>query len=213
VAVVGPRTDWSPDWGDVPTWLAVVVATVGGGIALSQLRQQQAVIQSDIERSQKRDELLDGQLRDLAERERYLQRAQAELINVEAELIMLAGQGSPEGRGSCKVINSSSRPVRHVTCRLLLDGQQIPASDFTQSHKGPASWGSEFVPAKTANVDLAAGEYLNLLAGEIMRAGFTLPDSVTSRDGSLFVIRFTDDAGRRWELDQTMHLVSVQDGD
>jgi hypothetical protein len=29
------------NWGDVPTWLAVVVASVGGGVALRQLRNQQ----------------------------------------------------------------------------------------------------------------------------------------------------------------------------
>jgi hypothetical protein len=38
-----------PNWGDIPTWLAVVVATVGGWIALSQLRGQQDVLRQDAE--------------------------------------------------------------------------------------------------------------------------------------------------------------------
>jgi hypothetical protein len=38
------------NWGDVPTWLAVVVAAVGGGVALRQLRQQGNVIKDEIER-------------------------------------------------------------------------------------------------------------------------------------------------------------------
>ena len=38
-----------PNWGDIPTWLAVVVATAGGWIALSQLRGQQVVLRQDAE--------------------------------------------------------------------------------------------------------------------------------------------------------------------
>jgi hypothetical protein len=36
-----------PNWGDIPTWLAVVIATAGGWIALSQLRSQKEVLQRD----------------------------------------------------------------------------------------------------------------------------------------------------------------------
>jgi hypothetical protein len=36
-----------PNWGDIPTWLAVVVATAGGWIALLQLRAQQGVLWQD----------------------------------------------------------------------------------------------------------------------------------------------------------------------
>jgi hypothetical protein len=38
-----------PNWGDIPTWLAVVIAAVGGWIALSQLRSQQEVLKQDAE--------------------------------------------------------------------------------------------------------------------------------------------------------------------
>jgi hypothetical protein len=36
-----------PNWGDIPTWLAVVVATAGGWLALSQLRDQKEVLAQD----------------------------------------------------------------------------------------------------------------------------------------------------------------------
>jgi len=58
--------------GDVPTWLAVTVGATGGGIALGQLRQQGKVIRGEFERNKKRDELLDGQLRDLGQRTRLI---------------------------------------------------------------------------------------------------------------------------------------------
>jgi hypothetical protein len=48
------------NWGDVPTWLAVVVAAVGGSIALRQLRQQGNVVRDEIDRNKARDALLDG---------------------------------------------------------------------------------------------------------------------------------------------------------
>ena len=70
------------NWGDVPTWLAVVVASVGGGIALRQLRQQGDVIKGEIERNTARDKLLDGQIRELQQREVSRQREQAEQIDM-----------------------------------------------------------------------------------------------------------------------------------
>ena len=38
-----------PSWGDVPTWFAVIIGAVGGGIALTQLRGQSKVIKRDAE--------------------------------------------------------------------------------------------------------------------------------------------------------------------
>jgi hypothetical protein len=84
-----------PDWGDIPTWLAVIVASVGGWIALSHLRQQQEVIEADIERQRKRDDLLDGQLRELADRERSRQREQAEQVTLVGRKVILARRPIP----------------------------------------------------------------------------------------------------------------------
>lgn len=79
-----------PNWGDIPTWLAVIVASVGGWIALSQLRQQQNVIEADIGRQRQRDELLEGQLRELADREQSRQREQAEQVILTGMKVILA---------------------------------------------------------------------------------------------------------------------------
>lgn len=56
-------------WGDAATWVAVVVAAIGGTVALLQLRQQGKVIEGEFDRNKRRDELLDGQLRELKQRE------------------------------------------------------------------------------------------------------------------------------------------------
>jgi hypothetical protein len=49
MAVGGQVWHLPPNWGDVPTWLAVIAAVAGGWIALSQLRSQQEVIQQAAE--------------------------------------------------------------------------------------------------------------------------------------------------------------------
>lgn len=56
------------NWGDVPTWRAVAVGAVGGGIALRQLWQQGRVIKDEVNRNRRRDELIDRQLRELEQR-------------------------------------------------------------------------------------------------------------------------------------------------
>ena len=67
------------NWGDVPTWCAVFVGAVGGTAALIQLRQQGNVLKGEVERNKRRDELLDGQLRDLERRALLFERQQSQL--------------------------------------------------------------------------------------------------------------------------------------
>jgi len=180
-----------PNWGDIPTWLLVVVAAVAGWIALSQLRQQQEIIEEDIKRRQKRDNLLDGQLRELADREKARQRDQAEQINLvpwpvklpkpitgaEAEAREVYNEKDKRS-GSCRVTNGSGRPVRRVRCRLILDDRIIPAGKFGlgTTFSGPVPIGSEqrFLPPKPGDINNTTGEYLNLLAGQTILAEFTI---------------------------------------
>jgi hypothetical protein len=52
------------------TGLAVIVAVISGGIALSERRQQASVIKGEVERNKKRDELIDRQIREVEQRTR-----------------------------------------------------------------------------------------------------------------------------------------------
>jgi hypothetical protein len=201
--IFGKPWQLPPNWGDIPTWLAVPVASVGGWIALVQLRQQQDVIASDIERSQKRDELLDRQLRELDDRERSRQREQAEQVNLTPWLVRLpkpaedpgadgktgaTGRRKDEKSGSCLVTNESRRPVRHVACRLILDGREIRADKFGigGGSSSTVSVAPMYFPAEADAVDLAAGEYLHLLAQHEIMAHFTIPEeSKASRRRSM----------------------------
>src|ERR1022692_1393939 len=107
-----------PDWGDIPTWLAVLVASVGGWIALSQLRAQQRQINAEAERSGQRDELLNRQLEEAEQRSRANRRRQAERVYLRV-LTAVAG-----GAAICEITNASDRPIRWVKCRRLEPGYE-----------------------------------------------------------------------------------------
>jgi hypothetical protein len=126
------------NWGDVPTWLAVVVAAVGGGIALRQLRQQGNVIKGEIERNKARDDLLDGQLRELHEREKSRQREQAEAVD-------MIWHDVPDGDGTSNVtvINRSRRPIKLITCWVV--------ADIFDEEKIRATYGLEMYPYTNAD--------------------------------------------------------------
>jgi TRAP-type C4-dicarboxylate transport system permease small subunit len=68
-------------WDDIRTWVGFAVVVIGIVIALVQLdmqrRQlagQQSVLEGEVERNKRRDVLLDGQLRELEQRARSLDR-------------------------------------------------------------------------------------------------------------------------------------------
>lgn len=184
------------NWGDVPTWLAVVVASVGGGIALRQLRLQGAVIKGEIERNAARDKLLDGQLKELAARVTSGQRQQAEHIDLTWENIQSAPSES-----LAVVINGSRRPIRNVSCvawvgdpkerlvsRYAAEMRPIdfPRQAFAMPEQTPDSWMTIYA--------LRAGG----------RAGFRFATEVSDDDET--EVEFTDDAGCRWSLTSGLHL-------
>jgi hypothetical protein len=86
------------DWGNAPAWGALIVAGVGGWIALAQLRQQQRIIARELKRG--------------AALEEARLRGQAEAV----DLAWSAGNG----QGTfIKVINSSHRPIRDLECKIV----------------------------------------------------------------------------------------------
>lgn len=193
-----------PNWGDIPTWLAVLVASVGGGIALSQLRAQQRQINAEAERSGQRDTLLTRQLEEAEQRSRANRRGQAEKVYVRV-LPASAGNG-----GTCEVANGSTRPIRWVECRLLAPGYEAYPDDWQigvpQGYaivtNNPADM-LNFMPAEADQVDMDAGLYRYVLADQVIRAGFPeLPDDARIS----YTVRFLDDAERLWQLNEDMHL-------
>jgi hypothetical protein len=200
-----------PNWGDIPTWLAVGVATVGGGVALSQLRQQQEVIKGEFERNKDRDDLMDRQRRELQANEESRQRAQAGNVDFDLWLpqavqVLSSPPFTPAPTVILSVENKSARPIRNIVCRIGSDDGAQPA-DGVGSMLQPAT----NRPAYQRLMNPTASQRLPMIrAGE--RYGFLFhsenPQDVEPHE---YVTRFTDDAEVRWKLDGDMRLARVED--
>jgi hypothetical protein len=210
-----------PAWGDLPTWLTALVGGVAAYFVLGQLQQQAKVIKDEFDRNVVRDQLLDGQLRELADREEFRQREQAEHVVMTPREITTALTpydelyGEEERGASCWVANDSGRPVRQVGCRLFLDSRPIAAAWFADRRtSAPVDPGMpRFVGSREADNKQSDGSFRTLLPGRTMMALFEIPENITSYTTSHYVIRFLDDAERRWELDQDNRLRRPPDED
>ena len=194
---------YAPNWGDIPTWLAVIVATVGGGIALSQLRQQQRVIEGEIDRNRKRDKLLDGQLRELTDMERSRQREQSEAVDVTWN-----DSPSPPGTSFVTVINGSRRPIRELTCLVYPDDLETSVTPDYAAEMNPIHYPQEawVLPPKPQTprpiTDLPSLRSQG-------RAGFIFPVQRIAHPAGVARVEFRDDAGRHWRLYDDLSLSRI----
>jgi hypothetical protein len=204
----------SLNWGDVPTWAAVVVGAVGGTAALIQLRQQGNVLKGEIERNKRRDELLDGQLRDLERRALLFERQQANYVLVEIESWSASLFGiqppGPNGLAFVAVVtNHSDRPIRQVAARLEVTGE----TPQTATRLG------RWVEARDlfGRNDMRFNTFTDGWCIDVIRAdasgGFGFPRAAQDELDGQVMVRFTDDAGLHWQLDQDMRLVKLDDRD
>lgn len=210
-------TPWHlpPAWGDIPTWLAFIAASVAGSAALIQLSQQQRQITEEAERNVQRDKLLRTQLTEAAERMNAIRRQQAEHVILVGFSVRRERDGG--GRtGRCEVTNGSGRPIRNISCRMLVGGNLIMPSEFQVKEElhpvlgtpGPQSSFS-YLPANESTFDMTASKYFILLANQVIRAVFSIGND--GSDGAQYIMRFTDDAEVRWQLDSDMRLLPPPD--
>jgi hypothetical protein len=176
-------------WGDVPTWIAVIVAAIGGTVALVQLRQQSNVLRGEAERNKRRDDLLDGQLRELKDRSDNRVRDQAEHVNVGAD---------PRGV-SGTVLNKSRRPITNVRPVLRVTARNGETRDFPPGQLRFSDTDGR-VQATEANPI-----YPVLRPRERLSFEFH-PNSLTEEASHGVFVEFDDDADRDWRLDEYMHL-------
>jgi hypothetical protein len=169
------------------TGLAVVVAAVGGWIALRQLREQQDVIR-----------------RQTAQ----LERRQAEKVGFSWESARPVNETLDDLVWMGVVLNDSHRPIRDVICRL----QPGPGRDFDVEAQGVA----EIVDAGIAS-NVSAPVLVNLRLDRrvaLIRAGarFAFKTSVPVKDHGVarMMVRFTDDAGLQWQVDPDLHLEKLE---
>jgi hypothetical protein len=222
-----PRRMDLPD--DIRTWVGFVVVIVGAAVALwqldmqrRQLKSQQRVIEDEMKRNRKRDELVDAQLDELEQRKRVLEREQADKIGLSSSSSAFEPRYIEEGEESAVapgaivhmavVSNESHRSIRNVKCRW-----GVPLDDDVLEIVGPSPYSSfAVVVGRLPQPEPGAQrEELGLLEGtdhaRLIRAGqrygFVFEISIQRifiNDG--IWARFTDDAGLHWQIDPDLHL-------
>lgn len=175
------------NWGDVPTWLAVAVASVGGWAALRQLRDQQDVIRRQTIQ---------------------LERQQAAQIGFSWESANQIDETIDDPIWMGVVWNASSRPILDVICRI----EPGPGQGFDLEAQGVA----EIVDAGIGS-NVSARVFLRprldrmvpLIRAE-SRFGFKTSVPVNDHGVARMMVRFTDDAGLHWEVDPDLHLAKLK---
>jgi hypothetical protein len=174
------------NWGDAPTWLAVAVASVGGWVALRQLRDQQNVIRRQTIQ---------------------LERQQAEQIGFSWQSAEQINETVDEHIWMGIVRNDSRRPIRDVICRI----QPGPGQGFDLEAQGVAEIVDVGVGSNmSAPVSLAPKlDRMVPLIRAGSKFGFKTSVSVKDHGNARMMVRFTDDAGLHWEVDPDLHLAKM----
>lgn len=202
------------NWGDAPTWGAVVVGAAAATAALVQLRQQGNVLRGEVERNKRRDELLDEQLRELERRALLAERQQANYVVVELKQWSGTRSGAlPEGSKNpaylAAVTNESDRPIRHVVARLDIDG----GPSLFATRLGQLVEGHFFAAATTLQFNyFTDGDRIDLIR-VASSGGFAFPREVEDSVRARVTTRFTDDAGLDWEVDHDLSLTRLDNRD
>jgi hypothetical protein len=183
------------DWGDIPTWLLVLLGAVAGWAALDQLRILQGQVKEEVERNAQRDKLIDEQLKEAEARAVSEQRRQAEGVELRF-------------RGSVAfVLNQSPRPVFDIACSVM---SRAALDIVARADKAGAAFDAIVAPHPpgTEQLELVPPESGWRWAALRPRAscGFIFEGLATAED-HVTVVWFTDDAGLRWQLDGNMHDV------
>jgi hypothetical protein len=220
-----PSAHGGIEWGDVPAWVAAIATVIGltaaitgAVIAFRQFRLQTAILNGEVERNKRRDELLDGQLKELLERANDRAREQAEQIYP----VWYNGQVS--------VRNHSSRPITSLAIRVAITDDH---GGHTTYHASGWHEGRDISDGKRSSGDIVDGAVLPVLrpghqAESLWASSAHTPTRTTpsgkempklvrmvtvSRPPDLQLLRFNDDAGRRWQLDEYQHLERAPEDD
>ena len=184
-------------WGDVPTWLAVGGAVVGGLAALRQLSLQRQQLQD--------------QQQVIAAQARLLERQQASQVEVTVQAISGAAVGilPPETVQSVHmavVTNNSGRPIRNVACCMTPDGQPPGLAAIIGELRDwqiacQASAGLLVLTVRTDHWRIIPTGH---------RCGFVFPLDADACPKIATAARFADDAGVDWEIDHDLRLVKLE---
>lgn len=183
-------------WGDVPSWLTFGILLIGLPVGLVQLNMQ---------RIQLRD-----QQHELQQSHLILERQQANKVDLTKEPsdVKPASFSKPGKVWMSVVTNGSDRPIRNVACRIR---------HIAGSHLISGARIGELVPMPAVQGGRSFQDLTPEPQAALMRikqtCGFAFGVRVNDHPIAQVIVRFTDDVGLHWELDQDLHLKKLNNRD
>jgi hypothetical protein len=175
--------------GDVPTWLAVVMAATAAMVALYALLAQKQET-----------------ARQVAALERQLAE-NVDLVTSHSQVLLFPGPQPAADRHVLVVHNGSRRPIRRVRCESRDHAGEV-VEPYMAGPCQPFRGQAPFLYDVLVNDALPARPVALMRAGEMHAFVFDL--SVISLDGLFYKVEFTSDDGHRWRIDQDLHLAQIK---
>ena len=203
------------NWGDIPTWVtavATIAAAVGAYFAARAAFQQLKGQREEIERQSlaqaRLAELQARQLEQLDQQAALLRRSQAVRVDFKRVSITahVSGPGDYEG---VHVVNDSDRPIRDIAARMVT---VMSARTLTTADGSLVAPHAQRLSPFVGHPDSPRLDEDPFKPIKLVRRGETAYMVWPYAYGTLGLqarVRFTDDAGIRWELDQDMHLAET----
>jgi hypothetical protein len=183
-------------WGNVRAWATFAVLVLGFSVAAYELNLQRVQFARQAAGQEASDDLLERQQREIAQVELARQREQAENIFVEWRA------NSDSAESAVTVRNRSRRPITKIAA-----GVMVPLPDGGMETHG-ARWFK--YPDTGSMAELSEPPPVLLVLKPTAVAEALVPHGADQQNARA-VIRFYDDAGRRWQLDADLHLEPAPD--
>jgi hypothetical protein len=186
-----------------------------------QAQSQREALKDQQAANAKQAEVLEAQLAELRQRAAAIARQQADAVTIASGQWRGAVPGVRTEGGppvhKAVVKNGWYRPVNNVVCRLQTEQNGAMYSACLVARRAPVP-PSPFPNSPTAAnldgytlVDRVEDTKIRLLkAGDVVE--FVFVYDVASHQG-IFTLRFTDDAGLHWQVDDDLHLQQLADRD
>jgi hypothetical protein len=187
-------------------------------IQSSRLELQERQFEDQRKINQKRDALLDKQIRESEQWARTFERQQAEMIDLGPGSIRTTIPGLVTDEDSrawrVNIANGSSRPIRDAAGRIEAAPGDAPqqatlAAVYVEFTPGPLtpSGGSRrtlIEPPERPDIPLIKAGSTGVLI---------FPVGAKANPNVWFTVRFTDDAGLHWQIDHDLHLEKLDNRD
>jgi hypothetical protein len=177
--------------GDLPTWLGVAAASMAAAFVFLQLR---------------------GQQQEIARQTLVLERQQADMVDIQQfwqselvpEGVSAADLTGKEYWHATEVTNQSRRPIRDVAARFEPSpgAKVLEPTVIARFAAGPES--------TTGRRNRSLVKSYKRPTVTLARAGtswsFIFPCVASATDQVRSLVRFTDDVGLHWQIDENLHL-------